>query len=88
MELRMNDVPLDNPAVAGVMFRCLKECGRVFDEALIESEPMMPRDDWNKLRVGVGHILGSDMLDMWNVIVQKHPQFLSEIGENGGGRRS
>ncbi len=83
----MSHIPLDNPAVAGVMMRCLKECGRAFDEALVETRPMMSGDDWNVLRRGVGQILGSDIHDMWKVIVEKHPQ-LNVSEEYGGGSRS
>ncbi|MDZ4366844.1 MAG: hypothetical protein U0987_07445 [Afipia sp.] len=88
----MNDVPLDNAAVAGVMIQCLKECDRAFNAALIETRSMMPSEDWNVLRRGVGQILGSDMFDLWSAIVKKHPQFENDFvggsGENGGGHRS
>jgi len=87
MEFRMGDVPLDNPAVARVMLHSLNECGRALNEGLLESKPLMPLEDWEKLRLGVGHILGNDLYDMWSVIVQRHPEFLSEI-DDFGGRRS
>jgi len=92
MEFRMSDVPLDNPAVAGVMIQCLKECDRALNVALVETKPMMPSDQWNVLRRGVGQILGSDMFDLWSAIVKKHPQFKNDFvggpDENGGGHRS
>ncbi|WP_295853523.1 hypothetical protein [Tardiphaga sp.] len=84
----MSDIPFDNPDVAGVVIRCLQECDRALNVALVETQPMMSTDDWKMLRLGVGHIVGSDMLDLWVAIVKKHPQFESAFaglpGEGGG----
>ena len=41
MEFQMSDIPLDNPDVAGVLVRRLKECDRSLNAALVETEPMM-----------------------------------------------
>jgi hypothetical protein len=78
MEFRMNDIPISDPKVASVMVRCLQKCDRAFNEALIETKELMPESDWNKLRLGVGHVLASSMFDMWTVIVKTHPQFNRE----------
>jgi hypothetical protein len=86
MEFQMSDIPLDNPDVAGVLVRRLKECDRSLNAALVETEPMMSMDDWKILRRGIGQILGSEMFLLWRAIVKKHPQFESAFdGSQGEG---
>ena len=86
MAFQMTDIPLENRAVAEVMFRCIQKCGGAFDEALVQTKAMMQQADWESLRLGVGHILGADMHDMWSVIVRTHPDFLSKTDDDDGVR--
>ena len=42
-----------------------------------ESLPMPSRSDeeWRRLRLGFGHLLGGEMFDMWGALVKHHPKF-------------
>jgi hypothetical protein len=75
MEFDMSDIPVADSKVAEVLARCLQKCDRAFNDALIETKEMMSDSDWKLLRRGVGQIMGSDMYDLWAVIVKQHPQF-------------
>jgi hypothetical protein len=78
MEFRMSDIPMTDLKVAGAVVRCLQKCDRALNEALIETQDIMPESDWKLLRHGVGQILGSDMFDLWVAVVKLHPQFKHE----------
>jgi hypothetical protein len=85
MPFQMSDIPISDPKIAAILVRSLQTCGRAFDEALIETEKMMPTADWNLLRRGVGQIMGSDMYDLWAAIVKRHPQFeKAALGDDFG----
>ena len=62
MEFRIDDIPLQNPRVADAVVRCLQQCDRALNAVLVETEALMPADDWKLLRRGVGRIAGGDMM--------------------------
>jgi hypothetical protein len=75
MAFRMSELPLADPKVAQIVARCLANCGRALDEALIESKGIMNESDWKKLRHGFGQVLGSEMFDLWQTLVKHHPEY-------------
>jgi hypothetical protein len=78
MEFRMSDMPISDPKVGEIVARCLRTCGGAIDEALMESKDLMGETEWKIMQRGFGQILGSDMHDLWSVLVRHHPQY--EIG--------
>ncbi len=85
MEFRMSDMPISDPKVGEIIARCLQTCGGAIDDALIESKDLMTESDWKVLRRGFGHILGSDIHDLWRVLVKHHPQYESGFPPRGRG---
>jgi hypothetical protein len=77
MTFRMTDIPISDPKIGEIVARCLQQCGGAIDDALVESKELMAEADWNFLRLGFGHILGTDMHDMWKVLVKHHPQYVA-----------
>jgi hypothetical protein len=82
MEFRMSEIPISDPRVGESVARCLQKCGRAIDETLIECKDIMSEQDWRNLRLGFGHVLGSEMHDMWKVLIQHHPKFKSQWPES------
>jgi hypothetical protein len=85
MKFQMTDIPISDPRIGEIVARCLQKCGGAIDEALVESKDLMAEADWNVLRLGFGHVLGTDMHDMWAVLVKHHPQYASGIPLQGRG---
>ena len=75
MEFRMSDIPMSDPRVGESVARCLVECDRAINKALIECKDVMSEQDWNELRRGFGHVIGGEMLNMWSALVKFHPKF-------------
>jgi hypothetical protein len=75
MEFRIDDITLPNPRVADAVVRCLQQCDRALNAVLVETEALMPADDWKLLRRGVGRIAGGDMFDLWHAVVKQHPEY-------------
>jgi len=71
----MSDIPLTSPQVADAVVRCLQQCDRALNEVLVETEALMPPDDWKLLRRGVGTITGGDMFDLWRAVVGQHSAY-------------
>lgn len=80
MEFRMSDIPISDPKVGESVARCLMECGRAIDAALIECKDLMPDGDWKGLRLGFGHVLGGELHEMWRALVKHHPKFAQGLG--------
>jgi hypothetical protein len=75
MEFRMSDIPISDPKVGESVARCLIECDRAVNAALVECKDLMSEDDWKGLRLGFGHVLGGELFDMWCALVKHHPKF-------------
>ena len=85
MEFRMSDMPIGDPRLGEIIARCLRTCGGAIDSALVESKEFMAEADWKALRRGFGQILGSDLHDLWRVLVKHHPQYESGLPAPGQG---
>jgi len=82
MEFRMSDIPISDPKVGESVARCLIECDRVINVALIECKDLVPEQDWQGLRRGFGHLLAGEMLEMWSALVKHHPKFNTQAFGN------
>ena len=74
-EFRMSEMPIADPKMGEIVARCLMTCGRAIDDALVESKDVLSDSDWKTLRRGFGQILGSEMFDLWTVLVKHHPEY-------------
>ena len=82
MEFRMADIPIADPKVGESIARCLIECDRAINVALVECKDLMSEQDWEGLRRGFGHVLAGEMLDMWSALVKHHPKFNAQAFGN------
>jgi hypothetical protein len=82
MEFRMNDIPMSDPRVGESVARCLLACDQAIGEAMAECEGFMSEQDWRSLRLGFGHIVGGEMLEMWSALVKHHPKFSAQAFGN------
>jgi hypothetical protein len=85
MKFPMADIPISDPRIGKIVAHCLQKCGGAIDDALVESKDLMADADWNVLRLEFGHVLGTDMHDMWTVLVKHHPQYASGYPPEGPG---
>jgi hypothetical protein len=83
MAFRMSDIPISDPRVGESVARCLIECDRAIAVALHECKDLMPKQEYEGLQLGFGHVLAGEMMEMWGALAKHHPKFNTQAFGNG-----